>query len=128
MAWCLTALTAPLSSHAATYEPLGQDFVTALNPQSGSTFRSAMVWYLKGVADQREITETVNNRMNKMPESDWATCRNKFSAEALATKVSEKIMELKLDQQPMAFAVSMAVGAACDSREDKLYKFGLQPQ
>ena len=127
VAWCLIALTAPLSSHAAS-DPSGLDFVVAMNPQSGSAFRSAMIWYLKGIADQREITETVNNRMNKMPVSDWAICRNKLPPEELATKVSEKIMELKLDKQPMAFAVSMAVGATCDSREDKLYKFGLQVQ
>jgi hypothetical protein len=127
VAWCLLALTAPLSSHAAS-DPTGLDFVTAMNPQSGSAFRSAMIWYLKGVADQREVTEVVNNRRNKMSESDWTICRNSLPPEALATKVAEKIMELKLDKQPMAFAVSMAVGASCDSQEDKLYKFGLQIQ
>lgn len=129
VAWCFIALAAPLSSHAAS-DPLGEDFVFAMNPQSGSPFRSAMIWYLKGIADQREISETVTAKMSKppLPVSEWATCRNKISPEALAIEVSEKIMELKLDKQPMAFAVSMAVGATCDSQEDKLYKFGLQLQ
>jgi hypothetical protein len=127
VAWCFIVLTAPLSSHAAS-DPLGLDFVIALNPQSGSAYRSAMVWYLKGVADQREISEAVTAKMSKppLPDSEWATCRNKLSPEALATKVSEKIMELKLDKEPLTWAVSTAVVAACDSQTDKLLKYRIQ--
>lgn len=127
VAWCFIALTASLSSNAAS-EPQGLDFVTALNPQSGSAYRSDMVWYLKGVADQREIAEAVIANMSTppLPDSEWATCRNKLSSEALAVKVSEKIMELKLEKERLAWAVSTAVMAACDTQTDKLLKQRIQ--
>lgn len=127
VAWCFIALTAPLSSQAAS-DPLGEDFVFALNPQSGSAYKSAMVWYLKGIADQREISEAVTAKMSKppLPDSEWATCRNKLPPEVLATKVSEKIMELKLDKEPLSWAVSTAALAVCDSQTDKLLKQRIQ--
>jgi hypothetical protein len=108
----------------AAASPQGQDFVVALNPESGSAYRSAMIWYLKGIADQREISEAVTARMSKppLPDSEWATCRNSLAPEALATKVAQKIIELKLDQEPLAWAVTTAVGAACDSQLDILLK------
>lgn len=123
VAWCLVAFAVPLSSHAAT-DPLGEDFVFAMNPQSGSAFRSAMIWYLKGIADQREISEAITAKTSKppLPDSEWAVCRNELSPEALATKVSGKIMELKLDKEPLAWAVTTAAGAACDSLQDRLLK------
>ncbi|MBU0521636.1 MAG: hypothetical protein KJ643_05250 [Gammaproteobacteria bacterium] len=127
VALCFIALTASLSSHAAS-DPQGLDFVTALNPHSGSAYKSAMIWYLKGIADQREISEAVSAKMSKPPlaDSEWATCRNKLSPEELATKVSEKIIELKLGEEPLAWAVTTAVGATCDSQQDKLLKLRIK--
>lgn len=123
LALCVIALAIPSISFAAA-DPQGQDFVVALNPESGSAYRSAMIWYLKGIADQREISEAVKARMSKptLPDSEWARCRNSLAPEALATKVAQKIVELKLDQEPLAWAVTTAVGAACDPQLDKLLK------
>lgn len=125
--WCFIAFAVPLSSFAAS-GPLGQDFVVALNPASGSAYRSEMIWYLKGIADQREISEAISARMSKppLPDSEWVVCRNKLSPEVLATKVAEKIVGLKLDKEPMAWAVSTAVGATCDSQQDKLLRLRIQ--
>lgn len=64
--WCFIAFAVPLSSFAAS-GPLGQDFVVALNPASGNAYRSEMIWYLKGIADQREISEAISARMSKSP-------------------------------------------------------------
>lgn len=126
-AWCLIVSIAPLSSPAAS-GPSGHDFVVAMNPASGSAYRSEMIWYLKGVADQREISEAVTARMHKppLPGSEWATCRNKLAPEVLATEVAEKIVDLKLDEEPMAWAVTTAVGAVCDSQQDKLLQLRTQ--
>jgi hypothetical protein len=123
VAWCFIAFAAPLQGRAAT-EPLGEDFVFAINPQSGSAFRSAMIWYLKGVADQREISEAIIAKTSKppLPDGEWTVCRNKLTPEALATRVSGKIMEFKLDKEPLAWAVTTAAGAACDSQQDRLLK------
>lgn len=125
--WCLIVSLAPLSSLAGS-GPSGHDFVVALNPASGSAYRSEMIWYLKGIADQREISEAVSSRMHKppLPDSEWSTCRNNLTPEALATKVAEKIIDLKLNEEPMAWAVTTAAGAVCDSQQNELLKLRVQ--